>query len=53
MLWGFGGFHLTQMNSNVMVPGTQLGVVIPPKPTLFNYIVRISSFPGKLGQPPV
>ena len=44
--WGFRGFHMTQMNS--MVPGTHLGVVICPKPSLFSNFARITSFPRKL-----
>ena len=44
--WGFRGFHLTQMNS--MVPGTHMGRLLCPKPSLFNDFVGISTFPGKL-----
>ena len=44
--WGFKGIHPAQMNS--MVPGTHMGRLLSPKPTLFNYFVGISTFPGKL-----
>ena len=46
MWWGFRGIPPAQMNS--MVPGTHMGRLLSPKPTLFNYFQRISSFPGKL-----
>ena len=46
MWWGFRGIHPAQMNSRV--PGTHMGGLLSPKPTLFNYFVGISSFPGKL-----
>ena len=46
MWWGFRGIHPAQMNS--MVPGTHMGRLLSPKPSLFNYFVGISSFPGKL-----
>ena len=44
--WGFRGIPPAQKNS--MVPGTHMGRLLSPKPSLFNYFVRISSFPGKL-----
>ena len=44
--WGFKGIHPAQMNS--MVPGTHMGRLFCPKSPLFNYFVKISSFPGKL-----
>ena len=43
--WGFRGIHPAQMN--FMVPGTHMGRLLSPKPTLFNYFVGISTFPGK------
>ena len=49
--WGYQGIPSAQMNS--MVPGTHLGVRVCPKTSLFNYFVRISSFPGKLQVAPV
>ena len=33
---------------NSMVPGTHMGRLLCPKPSLFNYFVGISTFPGKL-----
>ena len=44
--WGFRGIPPAQMNS--MVPGTHMGRLLCPKPSLFHYFVGISSFPGKL-----
>ena len=44
--WSVKGIHPAQMNS--MVPGTHMGRLLCPKPSLFNYFQRISSFPGKL-----
>ena len=44
--WGFRGIPPAQMNS--MVPRTHMDRLLCPKPTLFNYFVGISSFPGKL-----
>ena len=49
--WGFRGIPPAQMNS--MVPGTHMGRLLCPKPSLFNYFVGISSFPGKLQVAPV
>ena len=49
--WGFTGIHPAQMNS--MVPGIHMSRLVCPKPTLFNYFVGISSFPGKLQVAPV
>ena len=46
MWWGFNGIPPAQMNS--MVPRTHMGRLLCPKPTLFNYFERISTFPGKL-----
>ena len=46
MWWRFMGILPAQMNS--MVPGTHMGRLFCPKPTLFDDFVGISSFPGKL-----
>ena len=49
--WGFRGNPPAQMNS--MVPGTHMGRLLCPKPSLFNYFVGISTFPGKSQVAPV
>ena len=48
--WGFIGIPADQLNS--MVPGTHMGRLLCPKPSLFNYFVGIPSFPGKLQAAP-
>ena len=49
--WVFKGIPPAQMNS--MVPGTHMGRLLSPKPSLFNYFQGISSFPGKLQMSPI